>query len=499
MYIMVSKTGTSYVLFNKASPVKEWVAVNDEELERAFPTSHGKDEEISKGARDSEKSSFAREALGNKSEEEKPQPQATVAAAPNGGDSSPKFSPKEPELAPKAEHVKAPVTVSDWKEKAVYLIQSYFRNFRKKVVLKAQARRGTIVSALDPNLSRPLITRGKIIDGRLTINKIFFCQLTNQLRILVCDCEGRRAQTFILDNFQYGMMTREEFEDKMNNVFENMEYNKEQRQFFVNLGEAPKDSDRIIGVIPLARDKSRAEDAAKASPKENNSAIEDPEGGVEQEIYRGLKKLGSFYYNIKVTISSEGKCRIFAVQDGTRKRTELDVDMDLKNYFTIDKSAEGELKLGRMIYNGVTAGEGDEVRFEDDQLKLAVTAHSFMERSKHLIKVQSRFRLCIAREKISLLRVRKCKRSKLRTEFGLKIGKQYHLMKILTNADRNGVIIVKSDKATNELELPLSELGMTEEDLESCMLKITLKGIVTSLLAFNPKKRMLVRHLRHAA
>ena len=144
-----------------------------------------------------------------------------------------------------------------------------------------------------------------------------------------------------------------------------------------------------------------------------------------------------------------------------------------------------------MIYNGVTANEKDELQFDDRQLKVATIMRSFNERNRRLTKVQTRFRLCLARETITSIRNRKVKSVVLRTEFGMKIGKQYHLIKVLSETTKREAVFIKSDKATNQLEFVLDALGL-EPEVDGYALRLRLKKHISKIMAFDPNKMLLI-------
>eukprot|EP01022_Parablepharisma_sp_SALTPOND_P021327 TRINITY_DN414_c0_g1_i1.p1 TRINITY_DN414_c0_g1~~TRINITY_DN414_c0_g1_i1.p1 ORF type:complete len:1792 (+),score=283.43 TRINITY_DN414_c0_g1_i1:461-5377(+) len=379
------------------------------------------------------------------------------------------------------------LSVLDWKEKAVCLIQSYFKKFRAKSVSKVTRKRGTVVMNACNKL---VMTKGRIIDGRLTIIKVFYCDTTAQLRILVHDQETRKGQTFILDNMSYSSMTQDEFMEKMGKITEKMEYNKTQGQFFIGLDETPKEEDRIIGIVSLPAENSESPLDLSKSPSVNS---EQTSGAYE--IYRGVKKIGTDYYSIQVYINPEGKGGIHVTKEGETTKQTIEIKTDLKEFLKLNPNEEGELKLGRMIYSGITLSDNDTIYFDDEQLKMSIVMNSFKERTKKLTKVQTRFRLCLAREKIKQIKRKIAKFRTLKTEFGLKIGKQYHFIKVIHAADKKGNLIIKSNKAKNELEASLEKLGL-EEGMDICTFKAKVKTQISSFLAYDPVKMLLVFYRR---
>ncbi len=438
---MRGQDGKSYVLFNSDSSVGEWIMQKADEIGRIFPAPRH------------------------------PTAEEKAVSAP-GGTSVAKTGKK--------------VSVAEWKEKAACLIQMYFRNFRKKAVLKTLKRRGTVVKMPDySDASKLVMTRGKAINGRLTINRAYFCQTTRQLRVSVYDCETKRTQTFILDNFRYDSMTLEEFEGKMADVLENMAYNEALHAYFMGISEPTKDESHIIGII---QPRSSVNSSVATSHIMNS----------EHEIYRGLKKLGGYFYNIKVNITLDRKSRVRIFREEDNRITTLDVHIDLREYFAVDGTDEGELRLGRMIYNAVCVGSDSEPRIDAAALQESVATHALSEVSKRLTHLQARFRSCFAREKLRSQRSLQQKRWVLKTQFALRMGRQYHLIKIVTDTERPDVVVVRSDRAGNEVEFEAKALGLEREDGELHLTGEKMKNLVAKTVAFDPKRKLLVRHVRLA-
>ena len=390
--------------------------------------------------------------------------------------------------AGKLEGVKKGYTTELWKDKAIGLLKSYFTKFRSNSLTKHRKKHNTIVNSPGTKL---IMTRGRIIDGRLTILKIFYCDITTQIRLRLYDNDSRSAQAFVLDNFNYADMTQDEFIEKMNKVIDKIEYNKTQSMYFIGLDDTQKEEDKIIGVVQVSRDeRETAEITSKGEPfSSEQTSIS------LHEIYRGVKKIGNEYYKILVYISNEGKGEIHAIKESDSNKQIIEIKTDLEGFMKVNTGAEGELNLGRMVYKGITAKDDGLLYFNDEQLKVAIVSYSFRQRSQKLTKVQTRFRLCMAREKMELIRSKIAKTYVLKTEFGMKIGKQYHFIKIIKPARSSNTIIIKSNKAKNEIELDIAKYGLNEA-IDLCAFKARLKAILPAFLAYDRTKMMLVLYKR---
>jgi len=380
--------------------------------------------------------------------------------------------------------------VNEWKEKAVCLIHAYFKKFRTGYVNKVSSKRGAQIVS---ECNKLVMTKGKLIKDRMTIVRVFYSDTTSRMRILLCDMDTRISQTFILDNFSYLEMTQDEFQQKMIKIIDKIEYNEEKGEYAIGIEDTPKEEGNIIGIVPLsALDETHEKEDHKDKP-EDPQKKDQVYTSVPQwkEIYKGVKKLGNDYYCVQVNLSNQKKAEIVVNKDGKAEKTTIEVKTELKEFLGLNPGDEGQIKLGRMIYNGLCFNDQNILYFNDTQLKEAIIQYAFKDRSQRLTKMQSRFRICIAKKKVDLIKELHRKQLILIFQFGLRIGTKYHMIKVIEDVRKKNKILLRSDKATNTLEINLIELGIVETT-DSCTYKSTLKAILTSKIAYDKVKNLIV-------
>ena len=328
-------------------------------------------------------------------------------------------------------------------------------------------------------------TLGRNANGRLAIIKALYSDDIHRLNLIIYDRELKKNQKLILDNINYSDLTTNEMEESAQILMKKIDYDFGTKQYYLN--SKNQNDLSIFTLSPTRRRSSRVLNNLL------NSKLEiKPE---THQIYRGVKKGDRFYYDIKISLTVDNRAEIDVGKQRDGKTNLIKVDTDIRKYLGANPSNEIKLELGRMIYNEVNVSKKEGVNFDQNKFKDLYMMNLFQKRNLKLLKIQNCYRYYTLRRNIKdntmKLNFERC----LITKFIMKIGKQYHFIKITMDKDRIGIIYIQSDKSKNILKTKVEGLGF-KKDADLFQLKNDIKIAISGLIAFNSVKCTLVFYKR---
>ena len=363
-----------------------------------------------------------------------------------------------------------------WKEQAAFLIQKYFkRKYKRKQI-----------SLVDNKLlENPIMRKGKIVGGKGTIISIYYVEESKQMRIGIYEKENKYQQDIILDNVNYSEQIQNMFAKNIWKIIEKIKYDKISKKFRIDLNEEEfgrRASVLVIDKLSIPQIKTEPETKAK---KQLTKIPQNITKTNINEIYRGLKKVENYYYNVTVTITKEFICMILIQNENLKSANERTITIDMSKYIDTETPDKSTLELSRIVYNAILSDENGILNFNEKNFNLELMISKFENRQNKISMIKKRFKEYIASLKDNVIKVYKANKS-LNASFGIKIGKKYHFIKIFRKPDDPNTVIIKSNKAVNVLKIGLNKLGLEEEDFKS-----SIKKYVAKILSFDPKKNIL--------
>jgi len=384
---------------------------------------------------------------------------------------------KDEEIEEKSEIHKSDIknSVQKWEDKMALLIQAYFRKLRKIV------NREQDISKVGRN-EIIIMNCGRIVSGKPVAIKMFYLEETKRVRILLFEKITKRTKTFILDNVNFTEMNRNDLLESAWKIIEKIEYDKVMQQFFIGL-EQSENKDQAISVYSVPQ-----KERLKAKKQQS---IRNFEALISHEIYNGIKKTATDYCNVRVSLNAENKAEIFILKEKDLLKQRIEVKTDLSGFFKLQPKEDLLTKLGRMIYNEIASTPKGVISFDEEQFREETLKLIFKERNKRLKKIQRKYRSYRLQNKFLSL-VAKAKTSRiLVTKFGLRMGKQYHLIKIFADWNKVGILTIKSNKASNELKVKIENLDLNKDD-DLSIIKQRAKSKLINNLAYDPVNMLLV-------
>ena len=385
------------------------------------------------------------------------------------------FTKEEEKVEEKVEkqETSSEVVQQGWKDKMALLIQAYFRKLKKMVNREQDIRK----IGRNENI---IMNGARIVNGRAITIKMLYLEETKRVRILLFEKATKRTQTFILDNVNFTEVNHNELIASAWKVMEKIEYDKGMQKFFIGL-EQSENKDQSISVFSIPqREIAKSEDELK-----------DFKGLILREIYKGIKKVGADYFNISISLNPEQKPEIFILKEKDPLKQRIEVNANLVEFFKLQPKRDLLEKLGRIIYNEVVSTAKGVISFNEEQFREEILKLIFKERNARLKKIQQKYRSYKLQSKfISVITKAKTSRV-LVTKFGIKRGKQYHFIKVFTERNKAGVLVIKSDKAKNQLKVKVENLDLTKEE-DLLRIKQNVKNKLIKSLAFNPAKETLL-------
>ena len=361
-----------------------------------------------------------------------------------------------------------------WEERAVLIIQRYFRKLNK-----FGNSRDINMIGNDENI---IMNCGRIVSGKSITLKMFYLEETNCLRILLFDKETKRTQTFLLDNVKFLEVNHNELVESAWKIVEKIEYDKVTHQFFIGL-EQSKNKELNISVLSLPKKHFQG--------LKRSMSVLNMDNLSGYEIYNGLKKTVSGYYNVKISINNEGKGEIFVMSEKDSLRQRIEITTNLSEYLKLYPKEKVKTKLGRMIYNEISSVKKGIVLFNEEMFRREMFMTIFKERNEKLKKVQRKYKSYFIKKNLILMVTKATTERTLIKKLSFKIGTHYHLIKIFEEKNRPGIYIIKSDRATNELKIKMDKIGFNEND-DISNIKDQLKKRLSEYIAYDPVKMHLI-------
>ncbi len=330
-----------------------------------------------------------------------------------------------------------------------------------------------------------LSSRGAQIGKIYVIVSFTYNKKLAELRVSIYNIESRRTHEFVVSNFCYEDMAPEQFEYTVGKILSGVEYIPEADTFCSGLTKELSRGEKLLGVRP-------AQEAHSPSP------------GFMREAYSGSRKFASGIYRVSVLLHHEkAEMEIcLSKEDGKEEEpVKLKVQEDLTQYLKVNPAPNKEVTLGAMASNFVELLPTGEFWFDEAKLHSVVLEQIQQAERVKLVKLQARFRACLARRKLLLMVELHSKKLRTLEQFGLRMGKHYHLIKVLVNIQRKDSVFIRSDKAQNTLEIRLAKLRQNEtieEDGSDFAIKQLVRSQLPKLIAFHAGRKVLVLHERRA-
>ena len=368
------------------------------------------------------------------------------------------------------------VHVDGWNDKFALIVQRYFRKFHKFENMKDLNTIG--------NNETVIMNCGRIVMGRAISLKLFYLEERKRLRIILFEKATKRTQAFILENVNIIELNHNELLKNAWKIIEKIEYDKVLHQFFIGL-EQSKNTEQSISVLSLTRHNN-----TRNKPQTNSFNFDFTDS---REIYNGLKKSAVGYFNVKIVINSESKAEIFINNEKNSVRQRIEVKTSLESFFKLQSNEESIANLGRIIYSQIQSTQKGIIYFNEEEFTKEMLKYVFEERNRRLKIIQNKFRSHVIHDKLFLILTKAASMKRLVTKFALRIGKQYHFIKVFSERNKPGILTVRSDKAVNELKLKTEKIELGE-DTDLSLIKESIKERVSSFIAYNSFENNLVFH-----
>eukprot|EP00831_Metopus_contortus_P003785 TRINITY_DN11392_c0_g1_i2.p1 TRINITY_DN11392_c0_g1~~TRINITY_DN11392_c0_g1_i2.p1 ORF type:complete len:382 (-),score=88.07 TRINITY_DN11392_c0_g1_i2:395-1540(-) len=292
-----------------------------------------------------------------------------------------------------------------------------------------------------------ICAKGYTICNRHIIMKMFYFSQIHKLKLSIFDVISRHTVDFLIDNFDYKNMSSEDFWISVESIIHKFEYNNETQEYFLGLEQdAFGSNDFGVTSTKLIDEKGIIQ---HQEVEQNCIFNQEKEQTTFKEIYKGTRKFKQWFFDIRVLLFSNYTIKFMVkkeIEDQNYNITEVKANM--REYFALNgQTALTENKLGRKIYLWVNINEQNEIELNEKQLQDQIEKWRKQKKLKMLTKIQSRFRLCLAKRFFTDFVEVQHTRATLFAQFGLKIGAQYHYIKILRSKVQKEIFILRSDKA----------------------------------------------------
>ena len=213
---------------------------------------------------------------------------------------------------------------------------------------------------------------------------------------------------------------------------------------------------------------------------------------INQVLYRGSRRFDDHHFLLEIFLGANKEIGLLITneQEVTMSST-IKVKYNTMLLLSVVKEAELPKILPRVI-NECLIFVHETLGFTVDEKKLAhMLRDEILSRRKWaLIKLQNSFRRHLALKLLKLTMSKWSKDMSLLGTFVVKMGKQYHFIKILKMKNDLEKIVIRSDKAANEVTTLISTIIPPKHN--GALTSLEIKELLKNLLAFNPTKRRLV-------
>ena len=211
-------------------------------------------------------------------------------------------------------------------------------------------------------------------------------------------------------------------------------------------------------------------------------------------IFLGSRKAVGYNYHIQILLSDLGTVSVLITNIDTNAINSIEITKNIK-YLQPNNNII-KTHIGKEVFNKLTFNQ-DLNLFEINESKLINDLEDKVIQLKNnvVIKLQKKYRKYFAGEQCSKVEKIPMKTLTLLQSFGIKIGKQYHLIKVLSHKENADKIIVKSNHSKNSIEISLKRL-LKKQFSEYTNLIDTIQRQLINVLAFDPIQQHLVIYNR---
>ena len=360
-------------------------------------------------------------------------------------------------------------------------IQSLFIIFTYKKELVIKNRGKTIINKKSCELISHL---GVNLCGRYQIVSLYFFKDTQQIKLNLFDIVLNFSQEFHIGNNSFENFSESAVQEQLMKTLKRISFNKDKNLYVMLNERTVKEMEKQINTV-------------------EHLVEENVESGKlqKQSVYKDKKLILRTAYVIEIFFISEQRFEAVAtkVSDSTAKYR-ITVDYDFSSFCTADNLVEKEA-IGKIVFESVTTKISGELVVDVAELRKKMGISTTKQKIKSILKLQSKHKnrlalLCITQSLLKTDRQRI-----LLDQFGMQIGPKLHYMKLLYNKKTPDIVILKSNVAANEIELPLKQLIVPEklvEGIESYNVRRHLKYRVPKLVAYEPAKKLLLFYVRES-
>lgn len=365
------------------------------------------------------------------------------------------------------------------KLKAACRIQSVYRLHRAKahvMLLKEKTRR--------KNHGQLITGKALLKNGRRMVLQVISFDNNKSVLIRIFDMQTCLTQEFNLPKCACARMSLEESNEFVQNICKGIEFHEGDETYYLSMNDTITKGEMMKEI-----------EKPKNEPKEKKKIDPKLVPRLMREVYSGLRKIGEEVYNAKCLLNLMGEAEIYVTKNEPNAKPQvIKVPVNLQVYLEDKKEQDKEAILGstlcNLVYYDTNTGK---VAFNLNKLQDEVTAKEMEAKGKVLRKIQDKVKGCMARNQFYHIVAAKTKKVMLVGQFGLKLGKCYHFIKVIKQKDNDDLFWIKSNYAINALKVSCEKLGITKlVDADPYNLKCKLLERVPTFLAYDNKRRILV-------
>lgn len=335
-----------------------------------------------------------------------------------------------------------------------------------------------------------ITTRGSFISNRYCICKMYFVMQRLVLQIKICDIGSMKHQTIEINNFHYSQMSYYEFSESIERIYETIKYDMANCCYCLSYETKAEVEKRVLNAA--SRQNSIQEDKIEIAKGNQNQK--------DTVIYAGERKYRKLTYSIKIKITPYQTIEVMLlIMGGDYKEQTIAINYNFRTYLSIKKEPNKNEELGKFIYNMSSYKEGKGLIVNQAKIRQIAMETIQVKRFEKLKQIQSRFRVSLSTINCKELKLNTMKPSFVWNQFGIRIGKQYHFIKILRNKDGNNSFTIKSNKAPNQLQVAYSKLiphEMLDEPLDSYNVKQIVQIRLPKIIAYDLTRKRIILFIR---
>lgn len=294
-----------------------------------------------------------------------------------------------------------------------------------------------------------------------------------QLILYLYDVINKKNDVIQVDTFISN--SQEVLEKKLFEVFKKIKYDAFKKAYFFAGGKAKQERFKMIDKIYLTNSNLNKDESIKP-------------------ICQGMRKMEDIIYETTIYFENSENAEVYVAKEGQNPilfRIKMP-SSPLPN----KKTGESVSEIGRKIYRCVEINEKHEIEFLENQLFENKQEKLLDINASFLSKLQSNAKMAIVRRMARHLISISKKKNVILHEFALKMGVQYHRIKIIKDKNSDNFLIVKSNKAQNEIKINIKDIfpktiSIDKDDKfeNNSLLRIYVK----SHIAFHFQKKILIK------